>query len=409
MSKPTCGKEVHNVGNDTQKWSENIEAVNRSMLHNSVRDAGLYAYGTIGVEVWVLDESRTLLVQPSGGFWFDEAFACTACEAFHRLTKPERPDYVSAKALAPGVGLGGTLWSEASFYSQSKRFSYESDDNDEESQRSMNPIILSPSGRALKMVKRKVQRVVWRDIKALALDPDQPMNPRLELLGKAGFGLAAGVPFRTTNERGIVVYLARNTVDTTKLKNIKNEEYLLRATEFIGAVWSLRGPRREAIKERIEERKLVKKRVRSKLLKLLYANVTIEELVKKSKEKKNTKTPSISEDNTSIHSRITTITENTKQRLKSNIKKSRGANVHLAPTVCTSQFIFILFGSFITLIGKKCHSLYTFFKCFNELYTHPIILFNNMIELYAIPQIDKRRNGLLICSRSYQGPCQTTI
>ena len=84
------------------------------------------------------------------------AFACTACEAFHRLTKPERPDYVSARALAPGVGLGGALWAEASFYSQSERFLYESDVNnndDEESQRrSMNPIILSPSGRALKMV-----------------------------------------------------------------------------------------------------------------------------------------------------------------------------------------------------------------------------------------------------------------
>lgn len=359
MSKQKCGKEDQNAGTHTQNWSENVESVNRSMLYNSVREAGLYAYGTIGVEVWVLDESRTLLIQPSGGFWFDEAFACTACEEFHRLTKPDRPDYVSAKALAPGVGLGGSLWAEASLYSQSERFSFMFDDNDEEAQKLKNPIIPT-SEKALKMIKRKVQRVVWRDIAALALDPDQPINPRLELLGKAGFGLAAGVPFRTTNERGIVVYLARNTVDTIKLKNIKNEDYLLRATELIGAVWSLRGPRRDAIKQRIEERKLVKERVRSKLLKLLRTKITIEELVKNKSEKRDPDLSLISEQDVSNHSRIKTIQKNSKQWLKSNLKKSRGANVPLTPPICTSQSIFILFGTFISLIGKY-HFIYTFF------------------------------------------------
>jgi len=64
----------------------------------------------------------------------------------------------------------------------------------------------------------KKSKIVWRDIKALADDPDHPWNPRLQHLASGmDLGWAAAVPIRNNGEKqGIVIYMARAGVDLGK-------------------------------------------------------------------------------------------------------------------------------------------------------------------------------------------------
>jgi len=71
--------------------------------------------------------------------------------------------------------------------------------------------------------------------------PDQPWNPRLQLLSELGLGWAAAVPFNLHGDQGIVVYCARNGVDMDRLQSDDNESYLIAATDLIGSAYALRG------------------------------------------------------------------------------------------------------------------------------------------------------------------------
>ena len=71
--------------------------------------------------------------------------------------------------------------------------------------------------------------VVWRKVGAMAMDPDQPYNPRLGLWAKAGLGLAAGVCLNNENgcSGGIVVFMARDRAVPSKLQSDQNVQYMV--------------------------------------------------------------------------------------------------------------------------------------------------------------------------------------
>ena len=56
---------------------------------------------------------------------------------------------------------------------------------------------------------KKPNHVVWRALKPIIDDPDQPYNLRLQLAEQSGIGLAAGVRFQFRGTQGLVVYMAR--------------------------------------------------------------------------------------------------------------------------------------------------------------------------------------------------------
>eukprot|EP00957_Ditylum_brightwellii_P010128 765185-Ditylum_brightwellii.AAC.1 len=62
------------------------------------------------------------------------------------------------------------------------------------------------------------------------MDPFQSYSPRLNLLAKAGFGLAAGVEFNIHGCRGLVVYMTRESADKEQMKTTENEAYLRAST-----------------------------------------------------------------------------------------------------------------------------------------------------------------------------------
>jgi len=223
---------------------ERDEKFDMEMLQRTIGDTGRWAFGTIAVEAWVLNESTGKLVRPPMGLWVDPVLSrgSEANEAVLRLVDTERPDHVGPDPLAPGIGLPGVLWSD---------------------------LARNASG------ARNMQNVVWRDLESIRVDPDQPYNLRLKLSLEAGIGLVAGVPYHFRNTRGLVLYMARKTADITKLKSKCNTDYLLSATDAIGSIVALSGRRRACLAERRKEREDVRRRLRLKMVAVVRIKGTL--------------------------------------------------------------------------------------------------------------------------------------
>jgi hypothetical protein len=206
---------------------QSSDPFDNSLLHRAVADAGRWAYGVMLVEVWVQNDI-TQLVRPEAGWWIDPVFHsdcgnnCKICQ----LTNPEREDFLEPEPLYPGEGLPGVLLVDTA---------------------------TSPDA------------VVWREIKTVAADPDQPWNPRLQLLGEIGLGWAAAVPFNCHGEKGIVVYMAKASVSMIRFQSSNNELYLKAASTLIGAAYALRQPRLQMQNDRAQL-KNVMRRVRGKIV-----------------------------------------------------------------------------------------------------------------------------------------------
>ena len=123
--------------------------------------------------------------------------------------------------------------------------------------------------------------VAWRDVKSLAADPDQPWNPRLQLLSSCNLGWAAAVPLRRLDHAayGLVIYMARSDVDASRLRSTVNEAYLTSAAELIGSTLLLRGPRRAAVQARDAELSLSLKKVRRRIIFILRSGRTLQDIV----------------------------------------------------------------------------------------------------------------------------------
>ena len=126
-----------------------------------------------------------------------------------------------------------------------------------------------------------VPTVVWRDVNALANDPDQPWNPRLKLLAECNLGWAAAVPLRRHGQtpHGIVIYLARSSVDIHRLQSPTNEAYLTSAADLITSALLIRGPRHAAIEKRRAEMKRAARIIRWRLLFLLRIGWKLEDIM----------------------------------------------------------------------------------------------------------------------------------
>lgn len=347
-------------------------------LQRAVQDTCRWAYGTVMVEVWVLNEERTHLERPPNGWWIDPVFhvsahtgdsECSLC----RLIDSSRPNYMEPAPLPPGVGLPGVLWAEAQRGNPgnqskiSRRMMMASSRPTSSSRRWGN----ASSRQGMKSGEFLVDRVgpnrqeedtvvdtvaphrlvSWRDVKALADDPDQPWNPRLKFLAECNLGWAAGIPFDMVHSQGIVVYMARAGTDFEKLSNQVNEQYLTQATLLIGAAYSLDKPRQAVEMARKAELKFAVQRLRKRIksniaFKKDHGGHVVEAVIIQTDEAAKP----IDFDPSNRSSTCTKVVDFSIAKIKANAKKFLGGNVQAPPPMNWEQTAWTFFGAFTTLL-----------------------------------------------------------
>ena len=317
------------------------EEFDQEMLHRAIADTGRWAYGTISVEAWVLDDTSGKLFRPPKAYWVDPVYILDneQNEELLRLTDQSRPDFVRPDPLSPGIGLAGTLWSELS---------------------RNNLLDRGTSRRGIKNLNIK-NRIAWRRLEEIRNDPDQPYNLRLQLAAKAGIGLAAGVKFQFSNgTQGLVVYMARGTTDTTKLKSQSNTQYLLSSADVIGSIISLRKPRHVCMAERRAERDDVRRRVRLKMIafitlggSFLRHNTCVSNSTAVSNEALKQTKQSTSQ---SKRSGEWSIWKSIKSKIKQMTTKWKGAGNQIPPPFTNTESLWTFCGTFLTLLMLLAYS-----------------------------------------------------
>lgn len=256
-----------------------------NFLKRIVEDAGRWAFGTVFVEVWILNDSRTHLIRPDNGWWMDPYFhECGHRCALCRLTDSQRSDFIKATPLAPGVGLPGALWSETKVPMLRRKTTKNTSSGSGRSAPTATDTDAERKAEEETFGNAKITTTVkWRQIKPLADDPDQPWNPRLQYLAnECKLGWAAGVPFHVGGSEGLVVYMARESADITKLKDEINETYLSRAALLIGSAISLQKPRYDTVQARREELQETIRRVKTKVFWMVRLGKTFETVLEES-------------------------------------------------------------------------------------------------------------------------------
>ena len=340
-------------------------------LHRVVEDAGRWAYGTVLVEVWVLNPQKTHLYRPDDGWWIDPYFydrnlntSCGLC----RLTDKTRDDYMDAIPLPPGVGLPGALWCEVQRgniannkssmnrrtsatapEATNRRASRITSSTRSSGRRNNNQQDDNTFGDVANNTTQQQGVVKWRQIKLLANDPDQPYNPRLQFLAnECKLEWAAGVPFSMGGKQGLVVYMARENITFNKLSSCVNEEYLIHATLLIGSAISLRDYRHEQVHVRKNELDETCIRVRNKLLALTRLGISLDTLIKEPVQPKTNDDGGSSNKKTAAM--VGTKIEPDNSWILITLRKCLGGNVPPPPRFTWEQTIWTLFSSFITLL-----------------------------------------------------------
>lgn len=287
------------------------EKVDEDLLHRAVADAGRWAFGTVRVEVWVIDDTETHVFQPVGGAWTDPAFRDCLDETTRRMLDVHHPECVIPEPQAPGVNLPGVLLSamkgdivRRDVKQLAKTHLFQPvggacidpdfhDCRDETTRRLLDvrhPKYVIPEPQAPRVGLPGVlwsamkEDIVWRDVKQLAEEPDQPWCPHMKLLVESGVGWACVVPLTQkphhlgNNSKGIVLYMAREGVDRRKLLNSTNETYLRSAALLVGAAHNLRARRQEAMNDRRSELHSAIRRARIKLIALKRMGVDLPQL-----------------------------------------------------------------------------------------------------------------------------------
>lgn len=225
VSSSYQGHSIHNIS------STYLANDDEDLLSRTISDVGLHAFGAIFVELWVVSSDGRHMKRPSGGHWMNPSFA-------QSVRPPSRALDVNNHApdCAPGESLAGTLFKESFRLGRTTG-------------------------------KRKVH---WRQIKSLIDDPFIQQGPgrRMEQIHDLGIGLVATVPFTFQGRHGIVLYMSRSTANLERLRAEENENYLVGATDLIGASFAIRIPRarcarvrKEVFRSAVEK---VKKEIRSK-------------------------------------------------------------------------------------------------------------------------------------------------
>ena len=190
-----------------QYTSPYLAQQDEDIVTRMIQDCGLHAYGAIFVELWVLSPTGRYMRRSKGGHWMDPQFV-------RSISPPSLAEEVNehAQDCAPGVSLAGTLYNETSQWGN----------------RGVN------------------RKVYWRQLKSMSEDPFIQDDGRIKTLTEElGIGFVASIPFDCQGRNGIVLFMSRATCNVDRLRSTANENFLIAATDLIGASFAIRIPRQE--------------------------------------------------------------------------------------------------------------------------------------------------------------------
>lgn len=300
----------------------------KKMMQMALSDTGWWCHGVMAIEVWVYSkEGRLEMIE--GNSWVDPVYlnneSADIKKAFRALHDASSLDFqrFSKKSYAPGVGLPGALWAETfgkSYALASGSFS-------------------SPGT----CEKNYIPRIDWRNIPALSQDPDQPYDPRMFALSRAGLQQAAGIPFNVRGTQGIVIFMTRQSAKLDKLSSRLNEEHLITASEHIGSIQALFQSREAQAKERSIRVKKHFHRIRRKICCFLafYVHKDPED----SSVEEQRKDPTCMD---KFKEKYYKTLSGSKLYMRRWYKKMHGAGIQPPPRMPLNVCVFILFAAFVT-------------------------------------------------------------
>jgi len=308
---------------------DTLEAYNkisdRDRLHMAVQDAGLNAFGVVAVDVWLLDESDGKFIHADGGWWRYKHFVPKSPDALERIENSSLPNYIPPSPQIPGAGLAGYFWS-----------------------------LSSPSD----------TNCTWIDIHTITSDPDQPPYLRMQMLEKAGFGKATGVPFNVGgHHKGVVLYLARPNARTSALLEETNDAFMRYAAHNIGSTAALNMFRKasESAREKRVASKFRKIVLRFSIVRAFIGNMQnpieeVDDKVERRMSKWKSFRNSLSQSFRAglsidiIKKSLISLKDDTSERCLKLVRKSAGGNLQPPPAMHFDQTMWTFFGSFISLL-----------------------------------------------------------
>jgi len=322
---------------DPPKANRNdVVKAHKKMIQVALADAGWWCYGVKAIEVWVYTREGNLEMK-EGNSWLDPSYlknhdsdAKKALNSIYDTTSRHRQE-IHRNSYAPGVGLPGTLWTDTfgmKFTSiQNKRPSG----------------ARSPLSRSSLSLKTDNSYINWRNLPALTEDPDQPYDPRMFALARAGLRQAAGIPFNVRGSQGIVIFMTRESAKLEKLSSRLNEEYLVTATEHIGSVQALFESREDLALERSKQVKKSFQKAR-RLIRCFMALQSRDE-PEESFVKERKEDPTCVD---KLKQNSCRLWDASQLFLQKWYKKMLGADIPPPPRLPLNVCIFILFAAFFT-------------------------------------------------------------
>lgn len=263
------------------------EIVNDNRLSQAIADAGNFSFGVSAIEIWIINEKKTRLLRPQGGWWRDPSYQPpdnieqeSCVEALMRLENPTYEEYLEPQSLQPGVGIAGQLWAEKTTKARAREQSISDFGSFHgtgsrrrgsiSSTSSFRNVLMrfSLTGFSRINISTAVdETLIWRGLQFMASDPDQIPDNRLNTFLEAGLGLVAGCPFDLPFLKGIVLYYAKADVKRDLLEEGRNDEFLRRSVPLMGSVLALSESRVKSWENKQEEIALLqRKRIESATL-----------------------------------------------------------------------------------------------------------------------------------------------
>jgi len=286
------------------------------LLKTTSNNIGRNAFGIVAIEVWMLNNRNAKLKCATGAMWRNPYFETS--DLLSQLEDASVEGYLPQTPVMQGMGVAGSLYAE-------------------------------------EMGDLSSSTTTWRDLRQLALDPDRPYCPRLQVQAEV-FGLAKGFYYehRATETSGIVIFFARKTADTGRLSNYTNTKYFRASADLLGSLVSWEKPRDKSISESKESTKAAWARARLKIRTLTYFKMDLFRENKEAQAQNQRKSNFFNKYRNVVNVKVKIYLTKFKGVGLIYLTKFKGVGLKIPPSTKIPQCVFVFLGCFTSLLTLVC-------------------------------------------------------